>query len=66
MLKLASRQAGGRKCHTLERIAINIDDARIPDNDDFQPIDEAIHLDRCASCLFFNLYQLKNDSKCYN
>ena len=24
-----------------ERVAINIDDARIPDNDDFQPIDQA-------------------------
>ncbi|WP_223224426.1 pyroglutamyl-peptidase I, partial [Staphylococcus aureus] len=38
-------QAGGRNAITPERVAINIDDARIPDNDDFQPIDQAIHLD---------------------
>ncbi len=30
---------------TLERVAINIDDARIPDNDNFQPIDETIEED---------------------
>ncbi|MFC7393444.1 pyroglutamyl-peptidase I [Scopulibacillus cellulosilyticus] len=35
-------QAGGRLKITPERIAINIDDARIPDNDDKQPIDEPV------------------------
>lgn len=35
-------QAGGRFEITLERISINIDDARIPDNKGNQPIDEAI------------------------
>ncbi|MFB1519078.1 pyroglutamyl-peptidase I, partial [Staphylococcus aureus] len=40
---LAIGQAGGRNAITPERVAINIDDARIPDNDDFQPIDQAIH-----------------------
>jgi pyroglutamyl-peptidase len=35
-------QAGGRLQITPERIAINIDDARIPDNEGHQPIDEPI------------------------
>ena len=35
-------QAGGRPGITLERIAINVDDARIPDNISQQPIDETI------------------------
>ena len=32
-------QAGGRPTITVERVAINIDDARIPDNEGHQPID---------------------------
>lgn len=51
---LAIGQAGGRHAITPERVAINIDDARIPDNDGFQPIDQAIHLDG-ASAYFSNL-----------
>jgi len=35
-------QAGGRFELTIERVAINLDDARIPDNEGNQPIDEAI------------------------
>lgn len=35
-------QAGGRTQITPERVAINIDDARIPDNQQNQPIDETI------------------------
>ena len=35
-------QAGGRSALTPERIAINLDDARIPDNEGNQPIDEPI------------------------
>lgn len=35
-------QAGGRNTISLERIAINVDDARIPDNAGAQPVDEAI------------------------
>lgn len=35
-------QAGGRLHITPERVAINIDDARIPDNQGNQPIDEPI------------------------
>ena len=39
---LSVGQAGGRPGITMERIAINVDDARIPDNSSQQPIDEAI------------------------
>ena len=42
---LSVGQAGGRAGITMERIAINVDDARIPDNICQQPIDEAIQLD---------------------
>ena len=41
-------QAGGRSKITPERIAINIDDARIPDNIGNSPIDEIIR-----KCIFF-------------
>src|SRR2546430_11261982 len=34
--------AGGRAELSLERVAINVDDARIPDNDGQQPIDRPI------------------------
>src|SRR5690242_4517780 len=39
---LAVGLAGGRGELSLERVAINIDDARIPDNDGNQPIDRPI------------------------
>lgn len=35
-------QAGGRFAISPERVAINVDDARIPDNEGNQPVDEAI------------------------
>ncbi|MGP1612601.1 MAG: pyroglutamyl-peptidase I [Catonella sp.] len=38
-------QAGGRYDITPERVAINIDDARIPDNEGHRPIDEVIFED---------------------
>ncbi len=38
-------QAGGRFEVTPERVAINVDDARIPDNEGNQPIDKAIYED---------------------
>lgn len=38
-------QAGGRFGITPERVAINQDDGRIPDNEGNQPIDETIHKD---------------------
>ncbi|WP_343628309.1 pyroglutamyl-peptidase I [Roseateles sp.] len=39
---LAIGQAGGRCDLSLERVAINVDDARIPDNAGAQPIDEPV------------------------
>ncbi|MBL5885414.1 Pyrrolidone-carboxylate peptidase [compost metagenome] len=39
---IAVGQAGGRVDVTVERVAINVDDARIPDNRGQQPIDVAI------------------------
>lgn len=41
-LAVAVGQAGGRAELSLERVAINIDDARIPDNAGRQPIDRPI------------------------
>lgn len=41
-LVVAVGQAGGRAELSLERIAINVDDARIPDNVGRQPIDEPV------------------------
>jgi pyroglutamyl-peptidase len=35
-------QAGGRGAVSLERVAINVNDARIPDNADLQPIDTPV------------------------
>ena len=42
---LSVGQAGGRPGITMERIAINVDDARIPDNISQQPIDETIQIE---------------------
>jgi pyroglutamyl-peptidase len=39
---IAVGQAGGRPDITVERVAINIDDAPIPDNDQWQPLDATI------------------------
>jgi len=41
-LVIAVGQAGGRSDISIERVAINVDDARIPDNQQNQPIDEPI------------------------
>ena len=41
-LVLSVGQAGGRAAMSLERVAINIDDARIPDNAGRQPVDEPV------------------------
>lgn len=38
-------QAGGRYDITIERVAINLDDARITDNEGNQPIDEKVYAD---------------------
>ena len=42
-------EAGNRKAISLERIAVNWMDARIPDNDGWQPVDEKICPDRPAA-----------------
>ncbi|BEO22018.1 MULTISPECIES: pyroglutamyl-peptidase I [Serratia] len=42
VMVLAIGQAGGRTDITIERVAINVDDARIPDNQGQQPVDEPI------------------------
>lgn len=44
-------QAGGRAGISLERIAVNLADARIADNDGFQPRDEALQADGPAAYL---------------
>lgn len=38
-LLISVGQAGGRSCVTVERIAVNLIDARIPDNAGIQPVD---------------------------
>ena len=50
-------QAGGRASLTPERIAINQDDARIPDNQGNQPIDTPIRLDGQAA--YFSTLPIK-------
>ena len=42
-------EAGGRSAITVERIAVNLMDARIPDNDGTQPVDEPIAPDGPAA-----------------
>jgi pyroglutamyl-peptidase len=42
MLVLALGQAGGRSEMAIERVAVNLVDARIADNDGIQPIDAAV------------------------
>ncbi len=51
---IAVGQAGGRFGVTPERVAINVTDARIPDNEGNQPIDEPIFTDGDAA-YFSNL-----------
>lgn len=48
-LVLSIGQAGGRFGVTPERVAINVTDARIPDNEGNQPIDEPIFADGPAA-----------------
>ncbi|NDO82487.1 pyroglutamyl-peptidase I [Citrobacter sp. NCU1] len=48
-LVLAVGQAGGRADITVERVAINVDDARIPDNRGKQPVDEPIVMEGPAA-----------------
>ena len=41
-LVLCTGQAGGRAAISLERVAINVNDARIPDNSGAQPVDTSV------------------------
>ncbi|MFE7299821.1 pyroglutamyl-peptidase I [Streptomyces sp. NPDC057579] len=50
-LVVAVGQAGGRPDITVERVALNVDDARIPDNAGAEPIDEPIVPDGPAAYL---------------
>lgn len=56
-LILAIGQAGGRVDITVERVAINVDDARIPDNKGLQPIDVPIVADGPAA--YFSTLPIK-------
>ena len=50
---LSVGQAGGRYGITVERVAINQDDARIKDNEGNQPIDVKIREDGQSACLLY-------------
>ncbi|SEL08275.1 pyroglutamyl-peptidase [Roseateles sp. YR242] len=56
-LVLAVGQAGGRCDLSLERVAINVDDARIPDNAGAQPVDEPVAADGPAA--YFSTLPIK-------
>lgn len=46
---LSIGQAGGRYDLSVERVGINVDDCRIPDNEGNQPIDEVIYPDGASA-----------------
>lgn len=50
-------QAGGRSAVTPERVAINLDDARIPDNEGAQPVDAPISPE--APAAYFSTLPIK-------
>ncbi|MGI4841180.1 MAG: pyroglutamyl-peptidase I [Janthinobacterium lividum] len=54
---IAVGQAGGRSDISLERIAINVDDARIPDNLGQQPIDRPV--DETGPAAYFSTLPIK-------
>ncbi|WP_299165286.1 pyroglutamyl-peptidase I [uncultured Arthrobacter sp.] len=56
-LVLCVGQAGGRTEISLERVAINVDDARIPDNAGNQPVDEPVRAGGPAA--YFSTLALK-------
>lgn len=57
VLVIAVGQAGGRSDISVERIAINVDDAPIPDNASGQPVDAAIAADGPAG--YFSTLPIK-------
>jgi pyroglutamyl-peptidase len=56
-LVLCTGQAGGRGAISLERVAINVDDARIPDNAGRQPVDRPVVPDGPAA--YFSTLPIK-------
>ncbi|MCK4260250.1 MAG: pyroglutamyl-peptidase I [Halanaerobiales bacterium] len=54
-------QAGGRTALSIERVAINIDDAIIADNDGKQPVDRSIEMD--GSEAYFSTIPIKRMMK---
>ena len=54
---LSIGQAGGRPDITVERIGINCDDCRIPDNEGNQPVDEPVYADGPAA--YFSTLPIK-------
>lgn len=54
-------QAGGRFGLTPERVAININDGRIPDNEGYQPLGEPIHKD--GDTAYFTQLPIKAEAK---
>ena len=56
-LVLCVGQAGGRQAISLERVAINVDDARIADNAGAQPIDTPV--DRSGPIAYFTSLPIK-------
>lgn len=57
-LVLCFGQAGGRSCMSVERVAINMDDARIADNAGVQLIDQPIRADGTAA--YFSTVPIKS------
>ena len=56
-------QAGGRACVTVEKVAINLADAGIPDNAGDSPEDESLEKDG-PDAYFFNTSSESNGGKC--
>jgi pyroglutamyl-peptidase len=54
VLAIGTGQAGGRTALSLERVAINVNDARIPDNAQAQPVDTPV-IDGGPSAYFSSL-----------
>ncbi len=51
--------AGGRAAISLERVAINVQDARIPDNAGAQPVDEPVTPEASAPAAYFTTLPIK-------
>lgn len=58
---LSVGQAGGRACLTPERVAINVNDGSIPDNEGYQPTGEKIQID--GENAYFTQFPIKEEVK---